>query len=329
MLNMNIITINNHRSKLIDWCPKMPNLSYYRTLQAILTKKQFIMKKTLFTIGLTFLIGFTLSSQDFISEDKQWNVRLFSFGTYTEVFKIEGDSTFNSLNYKKIWMSGDSLASWYYKGLLREESNVVYYVPPNTSEGVLYDFNLEIGDTTYVKNAFCGDEEIPIYVVDIDTVEYFGIPRKRWHLGENGYTEEFWVEGIGSLFGPLYTNYDYNVVCPVWDLLCYHKDDELLYILPGQVDCFQGTVGVESIKELDDISIKPNPVKKGNTIYLETNSVPNSISIFNSSGLLIKRLNQIRDKIIRIETNDFKPGMYFITIQTIGGRIKTQKIMIE
>jgi len=287
------------------------------------------MKQRIIIIGLTILMNLSLFGQDFISSDKQWNVRLTGWaGVFsTEIYVIDGDSVINSLIYNKIWASFDSLSTWQYQGLIREDSNIVYYIPPNGNEGILYDFNLEIGDTAYVTNVFCSD--IPIYVIDIDTVEYNGISRKRWLLGEDGYVQESWVEGIGSLYGPLHTKFEYCIVCPFWELLCYHNNDTLEYIMYGQTDCYQNTVGLDENFRESDFSINPNPVKIGSIINIETNSVPNSISIFNSSGLLIKRLSQFRDKIIRIETNDFKPGMYFITIKTNGDRINTQKIMIE
>ena len=288
------------------------------------------MKQKIIFIGLTILMNLSLFGQDFISPNKQWNVRQSGgYGYTTEVFRIQGDSLVDSLSYSKIWVSFDSLATFTFKGLLREESNVVYYIPPDLSEGILYDFNLEIGDTTSVINIFCGNEVIPITVTNIDTVEYFGVSRKRWQLDSYGGSEEYWVEGIGSLNGPLYTKYWYCIVCPVWELLCFHNNDTLRYIMPYETNCYQNTVGVNENNDKHDFSIKPNPVKKGNYIYIETNSIPNSISIYNSSGLLIKRVNKIRDKIVRIETNDLKSGMYLLTIRLNEDRIKTQKIMIK
>jgi hypothetical protein len=41
-----------------------------------------------------------------------------------------------------------------FQGLLREEANIVYCIPPDFNKGVLYDFNLEIGDAEFVKNVF-------------------------------------------------------------------------------------------------------------------------------------------------------------------------------
>jgi len=176
------------------------------------------MKKKLITISLIIFVSLQVHSQNFISTEKEWNVRLTGWaGKFsTEIFQIYGDSIIDTVHYKKIWASFDSLTSWDFQGLLREDSNIVYYIPPNSSEGILYNFNLEIGETIFVKNIFYDDMEVPVTVIDIDTIEYFGIHRKRWHLGEDGYISEYWVEGIGSLNGPLHTNYDYYIVCPVW-----------------------------------------------------------------------------------------------------------------
>lgn len=290
------------------------------------------MKRNILIIGLTFLIKLSIIGQNFISADKQWNVILNGgYGLTTEIFQIEGDSIVDSISYSKIWVSYDSLATRTFQGLLREESNIVYFIPPDMNEGILYDFNLEIGDTTSVKNIFCGNQLIPITIINIDTVEYFGISHKRWFIGEEGNVEEIWIEGIGSLNGPLYTKYWYCIVCPVWELLCYHNNNTLEYIMTGETECFQNTVGIDDNLENDkiDFLIKPNPANKGTDIYLETNSEPTRLSIFSSTGNLVKTINPESSKNIKIETNNFESGLYFITIMTKDNRMKTKKILIK
>ncbi|NOU47076.1 MAG: T9SS type A sorting domain-containing protein [Bacteroidales bacterium] len=287
-------------------------------------------KKISITLTVVF-IGFSLFGQGFISPEKQWNVRLVGFpGAFsTEIFKIAGDSTIDTISYSKIWASYDSLETWSFQGLLRENAKVVYFLPPQAGEGILYDFNLEIGDTAYVINAFCTDAEVPIYVTDIDTVEYFGVSRKRWHLGENGIADEYWVEGIGSLNGPLYTKYWYCIVCPVWELLCYHQNDELLFRFPGEIECYQNTVGIEESFGKNNISIKPNPVKKGNSIEILADIYPKRIDIYNPSGVLIKSLTPMPGQPFNIETNDLSPGLYILTITSRDGKTQSCKILVE
>lgn len=288
------------------------------------------MKQNALIIGLITFLNISVFGQNFVSENNQWNVILYGgYGLTTEIFQIEGDSIVDSKSYNKIWVSYDSLTTMIFQGLLREASKVVYYIPPNQSEGILYDFNLEIGDTISVKNLFCGDEKIPLDVIDIDTVEYFGESRKRWHLGENGYVEEFWVEGIGSLNGPLYTKYWYCIVCPAWELLCYHENDTLKYLKPGETDCYQNTVGVEEITQSDTVFIRPNPVKKGNSIEYEMNFSPVKIDIINSAGVLIQSLNSIQDRIVKYETIDLETGLYLIKVTNQENKTRTLKLIVH
>ncbi len=290
------------------------------------------MKKRLFTFAVAILLCSSLSGQDFISSEKKWNVRITGLDIggivfHTEIFQIHGDTVVNSLTYDIIWASFDSLSTWQYQGLLREDSNIVYYIPPGGYEGVLYDFNLKGGDTAYVTNFFCND--IPIYVIDVDTVEHLGVSRKRWLLGEDGYVQESWIEGIGSLYGPLHTRFMYCIVCPAWDLLCYSNNDQLEYMMSGQTDCYQSTVGIA--EQIDDSGfvIYPNPIRRGNSMYIKTNSVPSNISIYNASGLLVKTLRTVNDTTTRLETANLASGLYLITVTTSDSKINTQKILIR
>ncbi len=285
------------------------------------------MRKYLFIAKLILIISVS-SAQNFVSEDVLWNVRLLAFGSFpsTEIFKIQGDSIQNSIKYKKIWVSYDSTNSWVYQGLLREESNIVYFVPPNYDEGVLYDFNLEIGDTTYVKNIFCVDTEVEVIVYDIDTVTYLGMPRKRWLINEM--MQEYWIEGIGSQYGPLYSIYYMCIACPQWDLLCYFRNEQLFYIMPGQTKCFQTAVGVEEANSDDDIIITPNPVLKGEKIEIKSLENIKGILIYNSSGVLIKSIVDNFNKRILLETGRFQRGIYLIRIEAINNKTETKRFII-
>lgn len=286
------------------------------------------MKYTL--LSMVFWLIFNLVfGQNYISESKQWNVRLSSFGSYsTEIFIIEGDSMVDLLDYKKIWVSYDSLNTFHFQGLLREASNVVYYIPPNSSEGILYDFNLEPGDDALVRNIFCGDQEVPIHVFDVDTVEIFGVERKRWHIGNYDYADEFWIEGIGSLYGPLYTSFEYCIVCPYWELLCYYENEALLYTMPGQDECYQLSVGIEENQATIDLQIIPNPVVRGRQLEVQTSEDILNIKIYNASGMLMETYELISGQKINIETSKLKQGVYFMKAETRKGLTITQKILV-
>jgi len=283
------------------------------------------MKRIICTLIILFL-SYSSYNQNFISESKQWNVVLFSWGGIsTEIFRISEDSIVNTLSYKKIWVSYDSLNSWVFQGLLREDSNMVFYIPPNRTEGKLYDFNLEAGDSSFVKNIFCEDE-IPIYVSNVDTVDYFGIQRKRWTLENEIFGKEYWVEGIGSLNGPLYTKYTACIICPEWNLLCYFDSGLLQYSLYGGGDCF--TVGINEKTISGRIHIKPNPVRRGDNIEIRLSQKPFLINIFNVSGALVSTFSSNISDPVRIETYNLMPGLYILQCLSYGNKTVIAKFIV-
>ena len=271
------------------------------------------MKYGFLTFMFIFLINSISFGQSFLSIDKVWNVERSNFGNSLEVYKIDGDSLINSILYDQIWASFDSIDTWSFQGLLREDSNIVYYKPPTFDEGVLYNFNLNIGDSAYIVNMHSGPTNIPIYITDIDTIEYLGIPLKRWYI--DGYSGEYWVDGIGSLFGPLHTKYYEVITCPSWILICCHQNSELLYLSPYITECFPLELSINYV-ENSDVNIRPNPVKQNSVFIIEMNSVLLSVEIINSIGVVIKRYNSLNSNVLKVKTNNLISGMYIIRIKT-------------
>jgi len=133
-----------------------------------------------------------------------------SQGVYTEEYQYTtgGDTIINSTLYVKIIISGylqygNMSPKYYYSsyaGALRETNNreVMLVAPNQSSETLLYDFNMNTGDTIQV----CGDTEV-VTVQQIDTVEICGKARNRYLLNfSNGIlTPPYLIEGIGSTHG--------------------------------------------------------------------------------------------------------------------------------
>lgn len=279
-------------------------------------------------VGMLMLISFSVFGQNFISENKQWNVKhaAMPYSVRTEIFKFKGDTVVNELVYNMIYASYDSTNSWYYHGMLREDKNKVYYIRPNGSEKLLYDFNLEVGDQTFISNYFC--DEVPISVTDIDTIQINGQTRKRWHINSEYLQPEYWIEGIGSLNGPIYSYYEACIVCPSWELLCYYEDESPVYILPNQTTCFIW-LGLDEQKGKAALNIKPNPVKKGDDFTIETTAAPVKISVYNSVGILVEHIKAGEGNTIQLSTNHLKPGIYFVTIIDKANQRSTQKLLVE
>ncbi len=296
-----------------------------------LSLKHIIMKRITIISGFILLFGVSIFGQNLFSPDKQWNVRFTGFSwfvTYsTEIYKIDGDSTVNSKSYQKLWASFDSLSTWSYQGLVREEGKKVYFIPADRSEGLLYDFDLEIGDTARVVNL--NFDNIPVQIIDKDTITLFGKQRVRWHISHESYYAEYWIEGIGSSNGPIHTKFYYNMNCPTWELLCLHQNDSLLYMLNSQIGCYQSNVGMEEIEAQNSIDFWPNPVKKGNAVRVDFGFEPNQVEMINSSGKVVYVAAELTQNSLQIETNSLATGLYLIRVINQENKTQILKLIVN
>ena len=290
------------------------------------------MKKSLLSLAAFFVMAASLTAQNFVSTDNQWNVLLTALGmggitTTTEIYFLEGDSVHIAKNYKVMWVSYDSLVSGNYAGLVREAGDRVYYVPPNSnSEGLLYDFALEAGESTWIRNIFSFDDSVQVTILEVDTVEYMGVERRR--LAIEGINYDFWIKGIGSTMGPVHSQYEYFVVCPSWELLCFHHQNELLYIMPNMDECWLNTVGIDELSE-QEIVLSPNPVLSGQAIRIQSPVKFVSIKIINNTGAVVYEHHNQASYEMNLATGSLNPGIYLLEIQTAKGRKLIRKILVR
>ncbi len=281
--------------------------------------------KTIFLTAIVacLILYFLFSSvfaQGIVSENNTWNVYVTGYPSFigTESYKIEGDSVQNGYNYKIIWLTMDSVdASWSYQGLMREDSNIVFFVPPMGTEGILYNFNLAVGDTCSIKNMFCGDESVPILISMIDTIEYLGVQRRRWHLDEYLGFFDFWIEGIGGSLGPIHSKYYMCIVCPTWDLLCFHRNDSLLYMREGFDACYVHGTGLNESEYSTNLNLFPNPAR--DKIQLQSSGIVEFIEVFDLSGRkVIEKHFPAGIKDPEVVLSDLKSGMYVCKVVMNG-----------
>jgi len=153
---MNILTLNKHRSKLKVWCFKMPNFSYCHTLCAIFTDM-----KTIITSVLLLITSLTYSQSNYQIADstKEWNTVNTGLnpgsiieckGTTTNFFG--GDTLVNGFNYLIVLETNDTSQSEPVNvGLLREDTATKQvFFKMGEDEGLIYDFNINVGDTIYI-----------------------------------------------------------------------------------------------------------------------------------------------------------------------------------
>jgi hypothetical protein len=286
------------------------------------------MKKVLLILAL-FLFSMASKEQGFIDPANQWNVsESENFGaSMTGIFKVFGDSVIGNKSYQKIFVTYDSaLNNWYYKGLLREDSNKVYYISVyGNGEGLLYDFNLKAGDTTHVISEWL-PEPREFVCQSVDSIIYNGISHKRWNFY---YPYESWIDGIGSTEGPLYSGASGYVFDLYFSLLCFHRNDTLLYMEPGVSGCYFTNVGLNELNATYDVTLSPNPITKGQNLNVKMESEIKEIELFTSAGIKTEISTEIHKKSATIKVGNLPSGIYFLRLTTINKTHINKKITIK
>ena len=171
--------------------------------------------------------------------------------TYREVLDFQGElneeeSKVTSLGY--IRETSDNTVFWH----------VSFFGRPST-DILIYDFGAQINDT--IDNYWI--------VTNIDTVDIFGIGRKRIELKSCASTQEYWIEGIGDMSDLLsYKNrpicgFDSGVVgftagVSMYKLNCVEEDSNLIFKNSESGDCWFYVGGEEKSKSFRPANNRTN-----------------------------------------------------------------------
>jgi hypothetical protein len=231
------------------------------------------MKKHLLLIST--LLTLTAKAQTnvyypFPDSDAVWNVDYNEWcgpwyweQRYSYVFA--GDTLINSINYHKLWtpfvetLSSSSCLPFTgtgYKGSIRQDTTLrkVFIISQaDSTEQILYDFNLQINDT--IKGFLSWGSTIS----NVDSVLINSTYRKRWEWhGVNGIGH--YIEGIGSTLG-LLENIDMLTDAPITTLTCFTQNSIILYF--DSTFLFNSCDIIDAVNNPSDkntyVNISPNP----------------------------------------------------------------------
>ena len=215
--------------------------------------------------------------------------------------------------------------------LYREEDRKFYVVPPDSvHEMLVYDFNLNVGDTFETNWSWGTTDTVRMVVMSIDTVTTLdGLSRKRMNLANKNYpgTGQYhsgtWLEGIGSLdWMFVYPSY-VSSVSGGFGFACHWTNGNLIYP-------YESTSGncyiIDNIPEenLDsNISFYPNPMRdKLNIEFSGTNFA--SLKVLDLYGNIVYKNTQHHTA---LELSHLKSGVYFVIIGFKNGNYMTKKII--
>lgn len=272
---------------------------------------KFDIKILIVLIPIVFFIPNDCFSQEYIPmnfSEGIWIETYFEKGGYVEKIQkfCNGDTIVEGVLFHKLFESKVVFPVYYpdtieniFLGLIgNSDDRTVLFIPKGKDTAtVIYDFNINLGDT--IQGA------LDIFVVkEIDSIEICGRKHKRYIQIAEGPFLEALVEGVGFSNGLLGFFDVFEGGETFKTLECYFEKSN-----PDCSDC-NYIIG-SSTKELR-LAIYPNPVD--NQFYIEAPIPITSIRIYNLKGseVLIQEIDY--KKSAAIYTADLTPGQYIIRV---------------
>jgi hypothetical protein len=254
-------------------------------------------------------------------QSRIFNYSCFEIHDY--MYYLNGDTTLGNYTYKKVYdrhyVVIDSLFSppyvcsgeYYYdefRILIRQEGKKLF-VNEQGTEFLLYDFDLEVGDTlpeTY--NHYNHD----VIVSSIDSLQVGEEYRKVFHLENTFFGFGLLIEGIGFNTGLLDYFDDWEFPS---GLDCFTQYDTTWYPEMG-VSC-DLTVNTQPNEPAPTCKVFPNPVTNRLFIDIDPLLEFEYMVLTNAYGVRFKLLpEKLQNGRYVLDVSDFVPGIYFLQIQS-------------
>ena len=233
-----------------------------------------------------------------------------------EFDRTDGDTLINGQLYTKI--NRLSLPSCF----IRETNGFVYCKysndsPFDTTEFLLYNFNLQLGDT--MQMAMAGYE----LMFTTGHVEYVDslLIGSQYHkqIGITGWHHIDFVEGIGSLQGLFYPEIPW--VDWMADLNCFSANDTI-YSLSGQGTTEQGNcLQLLNVQEtqIDELQVFPNPTH--DYIEIKGQKIAKA-ELYSINGQIL-----LETTLQKINISPFKTGIYLLKLYFPDRTVENFKIV--
>ena len=296
----------------------------------------------LFLASLLPAVLFCQITNHFEQTDSRWNVAKSSaagsmedpsfVATRTTVYGFQGDSLFENDQWLKIYSTDDALFenNMTYRGLIRSEGDLVLYLDTLNQLDTLYNFGLTEGDSVLFN--LYGENAEWLEIIEEGSIELNGEVYKTLKFEEPvmiafDRLDEMWIEGIGSIHGPLFPNYPVKFSQVIPDsmmLTCTYSNQLTVWDNPFYSDCYINIVqGLDDLRLLN-LKIYPNPFT--DRIRIENKDFnPLNISISNGLGQEVKSF-KIKGSDTSLDLSSLRNGFYFMTIESDATRV-TVKIL--
>lgn len=284
-----------------------------------------------------FVSAQTSMYHSFPDSNATWNYKLqancFANGTADEDYSIviSGDTLLNNRTYHKLYTPfvaslstgtcGGILNG--YKGAIREDviGKKVYIIPSqDTTEQLLYDFTLQVGDT--VKGYTPLFPSQPDTVISMDSILIGSSFRKRWII--NTCYNISIIEGIGSTYGFFEKSPGCLTDFADFTLNCFQQNSQTMY--PNSTTNCQLITSLKTIPKVEEnISIYPNPSNGSLTIDFRTIQIK-EIRLINLLGDII--FSQKLGKESKLDIHNLPQGYFFLHMTDPYNQTISKKIVV-
>lgn len=298
--------------------------------------------------------------QPMLADSNQWHVFENWYDFFVNEIYVTGDKVNHlGMTFLPIYLDAPTPE---FLGFLREDSanqKVYFYDPysfptPNlSSKKLLYDFDIEVGDTVdvfYRAHDNNIQQAIKLSVDSIgiadkfneqllgpflaapiidDSARVYNLRPVGPHPSHPSPKNITWVEGVGSVAGPMRS----GIAGSPWytyDLVCFHQNGQLAYYSVSNPnrneDSCLAFVTVSTEPEEKPYSLYPNPAI--DKLLIEHSALAIDVNIINASGQLIYQTKHMGLVPLEIALTDWPRGIYFVKLQ-FGERIATEKIVLQ
>jgi hypothetical protein len=295
------------------------------------------MKRVIFLVCL--FLYFPIWGQAYkplLDEFNEWHFTTCYFGCLTDVYYTNGDTIVNGKNHKVLdgfhYISRTFLL---HEELAERKVYLTYVESPLTSEYLLYDFSLAVGDSIDMRNPITPfPEEAGYYILDsivlrplVDLNEYRHFYLSPASSNTISTTNAIWIEGLGSL-SLINAPSGYPDINGVGQLSCFFKEAELFY---SDLDSISGCEPV--ILEIDSVNNSLDEVEVltlvSNYCTLKNTTEVRYVDVFDLNGRRLKTLKNNEVNSITLDLSSFNSGVYLMTVYNRYFNKKTFKLLVE
>ena len=292
------------------------------------------MKKILVLIVLVLLsnIGNCQEYETIVDTTKQWSVVSYSFiynpyphedrrTAETTTYRFRGDTLINDYHFSFLEECHDSLFQEWQRSkfMMRDDSADRVYVHDYNQEKLLYDYNVEVGDTIWIPYSDSSCMEI---VDSVGTKIIAGKIRRVVYW----WGQVLYAKGFGTYEGPLGLFYH----CIVGDcgmyISCFYQNDTLLYHEGENCYVYYNHIGINETKQ-EKTKIFPNPASNELTISFDKNTKA-KFCLYSIYGKLLKSKQFFSNK-TTLSLSGYSDGIYYYSIKSRGEIIKNGVLIIK